>query len=87
MSQEGHQKGMAELPLWSRKDLGVGGLWDTAYVAVQSWAELNPSTVASLRAGESVTPKHPNFPLTNCNFSPRSLKYNVFIVKKKKMEK
>lgn len=82
MTQEGHQKGMVELPLWSREDLGVGRIWDTACVAGQSWVELNPSTVASLRAGESMAPQPPNFPLTNCNFPPRSFKYDVFTVKK-----
>lgn len=55
MSQEDHQRGLEDL--WSRKDPGGARLWDTAHVASQSWMELNPIIMASLRAGESGTPE------------------------------
>lgn len=65
VSQEGHQKGLSELLLWSRRDLGGARFGDTDYVVAQSWMELNPITIASLRAGESVIPKLQNLPFTN----------------------
>lgn len=58
-----------------------GSGWDEA-LGSQSGMELNPVTIASLRAGQSGIPNASL--LQTVTFCYRSLKYYVFIVKKKK---